>query len=96
MENPDGQPIRIARRGAAPSRRLHNLTVLLGPGLVLLGALAALASGLGSRLGWWPYGTGFTILRWSVYGSLAGVAVSVLCGFLALRGGFRWSMPQRD
>jgi uncharacterized protein (DUF1499 family) len=50
--------------------------------LVLAAALAAavllLASGLGNRLGWWPYRTGFEVLRWASYVGLAAAAAAIL------------------
>src|SRR5512147_2522954 len=35
---------------------------LIGFGLAVLAAVAAALSGIGSRLGWWYFGTGFAIL----------------------------------
>jgi uncharacterized protein (DUF1499 family) len=42
-------------------------------------------AGLGSRWGWWEFGTGFQILRWAVYGAIGGLLVSLLGLVLALR-----------
>jgi len=47
----------------------------------LLGILVLLASmlaGLGSRWGWWHFGTGFTILRWAGRASVVLIAVSLI------------------
>ncbi|MGE5189281.1 MAG: DUF1499 domain-containing protein [Gemmatimonadota bacterium] len=56
----------------------------------LLAALAAAAAdfsaGPGTRMGWWPFRTGFDILRWAALGGLAGAAVSFAAG-LATRSG---------
>jgi uncharacterized protein (DUF1499 family) len=47
--------------------------------VVALAALAALAaSGPGSRLGWWHFRAGFTLMQWAAYGALAGAALGLL------------------
>ena len=50
--------------------------------LVLAAALAAVAlllvSGLGYRFGWWPYRTGFEVLRWASYVGLAAATVAII------------------
>lgn len=52
--------------------------------LALLAALAAMASGLGSRAELWSFRAGFQILRWAAWGGLAGAAVSLVGLGLAL------------
>ncbi|SDF88618.1 Protein of unknown function [Limimonas halophila] len=51
---------------------------LVGAGLALavVAALAGVLAGLGTKLGFWDFRTGFAVLRWSVYGALAAVALS--------------------
>jgi uncharacterized protein (DUF1499 family) len=48
----------------------------------LVAALSAvvllLVSGLGHRLGWWPYRTGFELLRWASYVGLAAAAIALI------------------
>jgi len=44
----------------------------------------AMFSGFGSRLGWWHFGIGFTLLRWSVYIAIAATVISLL-GIVAAR-----------
>jgi uncharacterized protein (DUF1499 family) len=61
--------------------------------LVLAAALAAvvllLVSGLGNRFGWWPYRTGFDLLRWASYVGLAAAAVAIVALAIAqLRTGW--------
>jgi uncharacterized protein (DUF1499 family) len=50
--------------------------------LVLAAALSAvvllLVSGLGNRFGWWPYRTGFDVLRWASYVGLAAAATAII------------------
>lgn len=50
--------------------------------LVLAAAISAvgllLVSGLGNRFGWWPYRTGFDVLRWSSYAGLAAAALAII------------------
>jgi uncharacterized protein (DUF1499 family) len=54
-------------------------------GLVVLLAVTSIAlAGLGSRWGFWPFPTGFTMLRWGGYAALAGAALSIV-GVLASR-----------
>ena len=50
--------------------------VVLGIALVLAAALFAALSGFGTRMAWWNYRTGFSILRWSAFGALS---ASVIC-----------------
>lgn len=59
------------------SGRTASLLFAVGVTGVVL-ALAAIAlAGLGSRWGWWRYGTGFTVLRWGIYAALASAAITV-------------------
>ena len=73
---------------ARDSRRVTPLATI-GLALALLAALAGLSAGLGYRLGWWPLGAGFGLLRYAAYGALAAMAVSVLGLVLARPGGKR-------
>lgn len=64
--------------------------VAIGGFLVaLLAGFALLLSGTGSRLQWWEFRFGFTILRWAAYGGLAAAALSLLGVILARPGGPR-------
>jgi uncharacterized protein (DUF1499 family) len=45
-------------------------------------------AGLGSQWGWWHFGTGFRILRWSAYGGVAAVLVAI-AGLVHARPGGR-------
>jgi uncharacterized protein (DUF1499 family) len=65
-------------RSAAVVRAL----ALTGACLAGLCATAALLAGLGHRVGWWDYRTGFSILRWSAWGGLAAGGAS-LFGLIA-------------
>ncbi|MGH7588922.1 MAG: DUF1499 domain-containing protein [Gemmatimonadota bacterium] len=68
---------------------MKSRVAVLGFLVALAAALAAMLAGLGSRWGWWEFGTGFQILRWAVYGAIGGLLVSLLGLVLALRA------PQR-
>ncbi len=57
---------------------------VLGFLLAVAAALAAMLAGLGSRWGWWEFGTGFEVLRWAVYGAIGAAAISLLGVVLAL------------
>jgi uncharacterized protein (DUF1499 family) len=65
---------------------------LAGFGLAVVAALVLAMSGPGYRLGWWPLGTGFTLLKWAAYLGIAAVVVSLAGAVItrpgARRGGF--------
>jgi uncharacterized protein (DUF1499 family) len=46
--------------------------------LAALGAVLLLMAGLGTRIGLWSFGTGFTVLRWAAYIGIAAVLLGVL------------------
>ena len=71
------------------ARRAPELA-LAGGAVVVALAVATLAfAGLGSRWGWWPYRTGFTMLRWGGYAALSGVALTVIAALLVRGSGRR-------
>ncbi len=80
-------------REPAPTRGLAGR--LPAAGLVLaIGSVAAeLAAGPGTRFGWWPFPTGFGILRWAAYAGVAGAAISLAGGLAARRGSARHGTP---
>jgi uncharacterized protein (DUF1499 family) len=58
---------------------LHAPLTLRFGVLTVAGAVTVLAlAGLGSRWGWWPFRTGFTLLRWAGYAALAGAALALI------------------
>ena len=61
----------------------------IGLALAVLAAVAGAAAGLGYRFGLWSLGTGFGMLRYTVYGAIAAVIVSALGAALARPGGGR-------
>ncbi|MEO7065489.1 MAG: DUF1499 domain-containing protein [Rhodanobacter sp.] len=46
--------------------------------LAIIAALMLLASGAGTRLGLWDFGTGFGVLRWAAFAGLAAAAAAVV------------------
>jgi len=66
--------------------RAASITARAGLLLTLLGALSLLLSGAGSRWDWWDFRTGFAIFRWTLYGGLGAVVVSLAGLVLALVG----------
>jgi uncharacterized protein (DUF1499 family) len=60
-------------------KRSGAARLLLAAGLALTqaGGLVAALAGLGHRSGWWDFSTGFVVLRWGIYASIAGLAASV-------------------
>ncbi len=45
--------------------------------LAVVSGFAAMLAGIGSRMGLWHFDTGFEILRWSVYGCVVALLVSI-------------------
>lgn len=68
---------RTARRAIAPIAAAVSAAAL---GLLL-------AAGPGTRLGLWPYGTGFQMMRWAVYAGVAGAALALVALLLGPRRG---------
>src|SRR5258706_6061630 len=71
-----------------PSRlaRAASVTARIGLLLTVLGAVSLVLSGAGSRWDWWDFRTGFAIFRWTLYGGLGAVVVSLAGLVLALVG----------
>lgn len=57
--------------------------------LALIAGLALFLAGTGSRLGWWEFRSGFTVLTWAAYGGLAAAALSLGGMVVARPGGAR-------
>jgi len=51
----------------------------------VLCALAAIASGIGYRMSWWPLGWGFGILQWAGYLAIVATALAIAGVFIARR-----------
>jgi len=49
--------------------------------------LAAIASGVGTRFGWWGFRTGLSLLRWTAYGEAAVMAVAAIGCIIAYSRG---------
>ena len=56
-----------------------------GVAIALLAALAAVASGFGSRIGLWGFRSGFRLLTWAAYGGAFAGVLSLAGGILAAR-----------
>lgn len=70
----------------APLRRdVSRMLVLAGLVLAVTAGLVQIFAGIGSRLGWWHFRTGFDLLRYGVYGGIAGAALALSGGFVASR-----------
>lgn len=46
--------------------------------VAVLAALAVVAAGPGTRLGLWPFRTGFVVMRWSAYAAIVGAALGLI------------------
>ncbi|WP_243372242.1 DUF1499 domain-containing protein [Geotalea sp. SG265] len=68
----------------APDRcSVPRVLVLSGLGLAVAAGLVEISAGIGNRLGWWHFRTGFDLLRFSVYGGIAGALLAMAGGFAA-------------
>ena len=75
--------------------RSHRATVAIATAGLMLALAAGLAlplAGAGHRLGWWSFGTGFSVMRWAAYGGIAAAAVSTAALILAPWRGQRRGM----
>ena len=79
-----GTPPARVKRVRSRLARAASITARVGLLLTLLGALSLLLSGAGSRWDWWDFRTGFAIFRWTLYGGLGAVVVSLAGLVLAL------------
>lgn len=75
----------VVRKDAGLSTTLAWLGVLLAVSC----GIAELLGGLGYRFGWWTFGSGIQIIRWSATLASAAVVVAVIAILLALWGGTR-------
>jgi uncharacterized protein (DUF1499 family) len=66
--------------------RVKARIATLGFALAVLAAVAAVASGLGSRAELWTFRGGFQILKWAAWGGLAAAVVSLIALVAAFAG----------
>ncbi len=83
---PVSDPIRFPGRAPVPARERLAYVAAAGLVLALAAGSAELLAGPGTRLGWWPFRTGFDVLRWGAYGGIAGAALSFVAGVAARPG----------
>jgi uncharacterized protein (DUF1499 family) len=76
----------------APRRPRSPLAVAAAVLALALAVLAVLA-GFGSRWGWWHFRTGFDLLRWSVYGAIATMLLSLVALVVTRPGASRRGFP---
>jgi uncharacterized protein (DUF1499 family) len=68
----------------APLQRPLDRIALLGIAIAILSAFAAALAGMGHRLGWWHFSTGFSMLTGATFGALISIGFS-LGGILRTR-----------
>lgn len=68
-------------------KTVQQLLVILALLLALTGLIGAVISGLGTRLGWWEFGAGFAVLKWSVYAAIGAVVLAIAGVALAVPTG---------
>jgi uncharacterized protein (DUF1499 family) len=71
----------------------RKLPAALGFAVSAVAIAAAIGSGIGTRLGWWHFRSGFKILTWAAYGGIAGTAMSLGGAILARPGSGRRGFP---
>lgn len=57
----------------------------LATGVAVAAAVLLIIAGFGSRLGWWHFRTGFTLLTYGAYGGIGAAILAGLSGIVALR-----------
>lgn len=72
----------------------QTILSIIGFMLAVVCAAAAMAAGFGSRFDWWYFTTGFSILRWAVYGAIGAVVLSGVSMYISRhkRRLLGWSM----
>ncbi|HEY6008180.1 MAG TPA: DUF1499 domain-containing protein, partial [Geobacteraceae bacterium] len=71
--------------GTKGAERQGRLLALSGCGIALLAVAAAIIAGLGHRFGLWSFRTGFSVLRWGVYGGVAATLLGLAAILPAVR-----------
>jgi uncharacterized protein (DUF1499 family) len=61
--------------------------------LALAAAVTMMLAGFGARWGWWHFRTGFQLLRWGAYASIALIVISGLLVFFTRPGTGRRGLP---
>jgi uncharacterized protein (DUF1499 family) len=62
----------------ASAGRAGPLFATLAIATALAGFLLLLVGGPGTRAGWWPFRTGFTLMQWAAYGAIAAAVFALL------------------
>lgn len=75
--------------GVSKGMRIALVLAWIGVGLALACGIAELLAGLGYRWGWWSYGSGIQIMRWSATTDIAAVLVALVAVFLSWKYGAR-------
>jgi len=79
---------------SAPPRGKKLFWLALAVALLAMGvAVTMMLAGFGARWGWWHFRTGFQMLRWGAYGSIALIVISGLLVFFTRPGTGRRGLP---
>ncbi len=81
--------ITASAAGVSKGARIAVALAWIGLGLALACGIAELLAGLGYRWGWWSYGNGIQIMRWSATTDLAAVLLTLAAAVLAWKYGAR-------
>jgi hypothetical protein len=75
------------KNGNVPTaRHFGRLLPFIALGVALIAAISLAAAGLGARLDFWHFRTGFAILKYGAYGGLLGAVLALAAAIVAFRG----------
>ncbi|MBI1912688.1 MAG: DUF1499 domain-containing protein [Deltaproteobacteria bacterium] len=67
-------------------KRDFSIASVIGLTLAAVSMIAAIMSGLGTKLNWWEFRTGFSILKWGAYGGFIAVLISIVSLISSISG----------
>ena len=75
----------MSATGLMKNRRPSLLLPALAMGVTIAAAVLLIIAGFGSRLGWWHFRTGFTLLTYGAYGGIGAATLACLSVIPAIR-----------
>lgn len=65
-------------RSKAGRKKILSIAAIAGLLLAIVAVIIAVTGGVGSRLHWWNFGTGFSLLKWGAYIGIAAALASLI------------------